>query len=638
MKALPRSSPALGWPIARCHTALAALALAVVGGCAGGDREGQARGALVVEGRGNLSSTSQSLSLAALQELFGTYGAGCTARAGAWSLPLSGYAGAIDNPLLSVVSDDTTCVLTVTGVKASGVKYTAGPVMPLFTSFAPMASAFQVPGGVLVASLAGSGNWGAADGAGSAAEFSSLAGLAVDAAGNVFVADQSNHTIRKISPTGVVSTLAGGAFGFADGTGSQAQFASPSAVAVDAAGNVFVADAENHALRKVTTAGVVTTVAGNGTFGFADGPGAAARFFYPTDVVVDAGGNLFVTDGYNHRVRKVTPAGEVSTLAGDGTAGLADGPGASAKFDSPWGLALAANGDLVVADRANHRIRKVTPAGVVSTVAGSSYGAADGTSAQAQFASPVDVAVDASGQIVVADFDNHRLRRITPAGVVSTLVGDGSGFADGLGDDALLNAPSSVGFGPTGKLYFADQGNYRVRTLTQGGAGELFYGNAKIDTATFASSFVIDLLVSDQPSQITGSKTATYASSAGTAQSDLVAPPNYTFDLSTLSVAVDVDKVVTSTTGGLTLASGGRDASGYVVDPGTLPNAPTFTDFDAAYLAGAEVAVSSVNPLVPASALLSVGTKLPTVRTVLLRRSQSGVVAYQAIKITFQGP
>ena len=235
------------------------------------------------------------------------------------------------------------------------------------------------------------GGSGYSDGIESAARFSLPSGIAVDSAGNVYVADYENSTIRKITPGGVVSTLAGlaGFAGSADGTGSAAQFSHPSGVAVDSAGNVYVADTGNHTIRKVTPAGVVTTLAGNAFIisdgfprgGYADGTGSAARFNYPTGVAVDSAGNLYVADG-NNTIRKVTPAGVVTTLAGlAGGVGSEDGTGIGARFNLPHGVAADSTSNVYVADTENHIIRKVTPAGVVTTLAGvaGSAGSADGT-------------------------------------------------------------------------------------------------------------------------------------------------------------------------------------------------------------------------------------------------------------------
>ena len=272
---------------------------------------------------------------------------------------------------------------------------------------------------VQVTTLAGSGAAAYADGTGVAAQFFGPTGVAADGSGNVYVAELNNHRIRKIvAATGVVSTLAGsGTTGFADGPGAAAQFANPAGVAVDGSGDVYVADQGNHRIRKIiATTGMVSTLAGSGTAGFADGTGAGAQFFAPYGVAAD-GSNVYVADQLNHRIRKiVATTGVVSTLAGSGTAGSTNGTGTAAQFFSPAGVAVDGSGDVYVADQGIHRIRKiVATTGVVSTLAGSgTAGFVNGTGAAAQFANPTGVAVDGSGNVYVADQGNQRIRAIKP--------------------------------------------------------------------------------------------------------------------------------------------------------------------------------------------------------------------------------
>ena len=293
---------------------------------------------------------------------------------------------------------------------------------------------------------------------------------------------KSTASIATFAPAGVVSTLAGsGTGGFADGAGAQAQFYNPGGVAVDGAGNVYVADGSNHRIRKVTAAGVVSTLAGSGSGGFADGAGAQAQFYDPTGVAVDGAGTVYVADRDNNRIRKVTAAGAVSTLAGSGTAGFADGAGALAKFTFPVDVAVDKAGSIFVADGAcgrfdygnwdNFRIRKVTASGVVSTLAGSGiWGLTDGMGTQARFAFPLGVAVDSAGNVLVADSENNRIRKVGADGVVSTLAGSGcgydcGGFADGVGAQARFNIPSGVAVDGAGNIYVSDQYNHRIRKV-----------------------------------------------------------------------------------------------------------------------------------------------------------------------------
>ncbi len=325
----------------------------------------------------------------------------------------------------------------------------------------------------IVSTLAGSGAGAFANGVGAGASFYSPIGVAVDSSGNVIVADQGNNRIRKVTPGGVVTTLAGsGSPAFADGTGAGASFNLPHGVAVDSSGNVIVADHYNHRIRKVTPGGVVTTLAGSSGGAFADGTGAGASFYFPLGVAVDSSGNVIVADQSNHRIRKVTPGGVVTTLAGDGfgapNAGRwVDGTGAGASFNYPYGVAVDSSGNVIVADTANQRIRKVTPGGVVTTLAGSgSYAFADGTGAGAAFNYPSGVAVDSSGNVIVADAHNHRIRKVTPGGVVTTLAGSSGGaFADGTGAGASFYFPFGVAVDSSGNVIVADAGNHRIRLI-----------------------------------------------------------------------------------------------------------------------------------------------------------------------------
>ncbi|QNH63680.1 NHL repeat-containing protein [Hymenobacter sediminicola] len=316
---------------------------------------------------------------------------------------------------------------------------------------------------------------GFADGTGSQAEFNNPEGLAVDAQNNVYVADFLNHRIRKISPAGVVTTLAGSGptgtqnGGYADGLATTARFSSPAAVAVDAQGTVYVADFGNARIRKISTAGVVSTLAGSGVRGGADGPAAVAQFDLPTGLAVDAQGTVYVADGGNYRIRKITTSGVVSTLAGSGVAGYADGTGAAAQFQYVTGLALDGQGNVFVADLQNHRIRKVSPAGVVTTVAGSgTKGYTDGPAAAARFNAPAGVAVDAEGTIYVTDGENNRIRKISAGGEVSTIAGTGElGFTNGSGSTAQFILPYGIASDAQGTLYLTQQVGSYIRKATR---------------------------------------------------------------------------------------------------------------------------------------------------------------------------
>ena len=309
-----------------------------------------------------------------------------------------------------------------------------------------------------VSTFAGNGNSGLGDGIGTAAEFFNPFGIAVDAAGNVYVGDYNNNAIRKITNTGVVSTFAGGC------NYSYCTFYGPTGVAVDTAGNVYVADTFYHRIRKITPAGLVSTLAG-GTQGYADGTGDEAKFNNPRGVAVDAAGNVYVADGWNHRIRKITAAGVVTTLAGS-TQGYADDMGAAAEFFGPNGVAVDAAGNVFVADEGNNCIRKITAAGMTTTLAGSGvYGYADGPGISARFAYPNGLAIDPVGNIIVVDRNNNRIRKVTAAGVVSTFAGSTHGYAEGLGAAAQFNYPTGVAVDATGAMYVADELNHRIRKI-----------------------------------------------------------------------------------------------------------------------------------------------------------------------------
>jgi sugar lactone lactonase YvrE len=341
--------------------------------------------------------------------------------------------------------------------------------LPLVASAQP-----EGPLPTTVTTLAGTaGRKGSADGTGAAAQFYFPHSIVVDASGTAYVADMDSHTIRKITPQGTVTTLAGlaGQKGNADGTGAAARFQSPAGIALGAGGVLYVADAGRHLIRKISSAGVVTTLAGSaGRKGATDGTGATALFNSPHALAVDAAGTLYVADTYNHTIRSITPAGVVTTLAGQaGHKGQADGAGLAASFFHPAGLAVDAQGTLYVADNGSHTIRKITPAGVVSTLAGQPghHGSADGVGASAQFDVPGSIAVDSHGMLYVTDYFNSTVRLITPQGQVSTFAGVVKGWrsVDGPRAQACFNFPFGVAVGPNGWVYVADSGSRIIRVI-----------------------------------------------------------------------------------------------------------------------------------------------------------------------------
>jgi len=330
-----------------------------------------------------------------------------------------------------------------------------------------------------ISTLAGSGVSGYADSTGAnssmSAMFNNPTGVAVDKNGNVYVADSGNHRIRKITPEGAVSTLAGsGGAGFQDGIGVDAGFYQPTGLTVDKNSNVYVADSSNHRIRKITPSGVVSTLAGSGIVFYedtdrpytSDGVGTAASFYHPTGVAADVSGNIYVADNYGNKIRKILPSGLVKTLAGSGYWGSMDGIVGS--FRSPAGVAADIIGNVYVADSGNSLIRKISVTGNVATLAGFWIpGFADGTGTDACFNYPFAVVVNSVGSLYVADCGNNRIRKITPEGVVSTIAGSGQmNYADGEKLNAHFNGPAGIAVDAYGNIYIADSGNNRIRKIT----------------------------------------------------------------------------------------------------------------------------------------------------------------------------
>jgi len=334
----------------------------------------------------------------------------------------------------------------------------------------------RVSAGGAVSSFAGLERTpGSADGVGSAAGFDAPMGLSPSADGSVLLADSANHLIRQLSLGAVVSTLAGtrGYSASVEGERNSVRFEDPYAVAVDEAGNAYVADATDHALRKVTPQGRSVVLAGQpGSFGFVDGAAGMARFRTPAGIAVGRDGVVYMADTGNHAIRRIAADGTVSTLAGTGQPGNRDGSGTQAQFNEPYGVAVGSDGVLAVADFANHSLRRVTPAGVVTTLAGSSGngGFVDGSGSAARLNSPIDVALDAAGTAYVVDRNNHAIRKVTSGGVVSTLAGSGTrGFANGSGRAASFHFPSGIAVDRSGNVLVADTDNQVLRHITPAG-------------------------------------------------------------------------------------------------------------------------------------------------------------------------
>jgi sugar lactone lactonase YvrE len=320
-----------------------------------------------------------------------------------------------------------------------------------------------------VTRLAGAGTIGATDGPGTSATFTYPDSLAVDAGGTIYVMDTGGFKVRKITASGLVSTLAGsGTSGSSDGVGTAASFAVSFGIAVDADGNVYVADWGNNKIRKITPTGQVTTFAGSGLTGSTDGPAATASFDGPRGVAVDKVGSVYVADTFNHKIRKISPTGVVTTIAGSGAAGSADAIGSAASFNFPKGLALDDFGNLYVADLNNFKIRKITPEGIVTTLAGTGIdGTADGPGNAATFGPPTAVTVDGYGNVYVADGSKYKVRKVTAAGFVTTIAGTGlNGSNDGVGTSASFEGPNGIAVDIRGTIYLAETLGHRVREIT----------------------------------------------------------------------------------------------------------------------------------------------------------------------------
>lgn len=364
----------------------------------------------------------------------------------------------INNKPMQVAAASATQLSVVVPASAG-----SGPIKVTVGGVTVQTADFEFIYTTMVTTFAGS-SYGYEEGTGTAAKFGQPYNVASDAAGNVYISDTNNHRIRKITPEGVVSTLAGGTQGDADGTGEDAQFNYPYGVATDSDGNVYVADTHNHKVRKITPAGVVTTIAGT-TGGHADGAAEEAKFYYLTGITVDANKNIYIADKDNNKIRKITVAGVVSTLAGS-DAGFADGTGAEAQFNQPYDVAVDSEGNVYVSDASNHKIRKVTQAGVVTTFAGSTQGDVDGTGSAAQFNYPYGVATDGHNNVYVADTFSQKVRMITPDRVVTTVTGTTNGSADGDTETAQFNYLTGVDVHASGKIFVADKDNHRIRAIT----------------------------------------------------------------------------------------------------------------------------------------------------------------------------
>lgn len=331
-----------------------------------------------------------------------------------------------------------------------------------------------------ISTIAGNGTSGfSGDGTSATiAQLNSPAGVAVDGSGNVYIADQNNARIRKVNSSGIISTFAGTGIGLSTGDGGAATAAdigNPGGVATDGLGNVYIVDVTNHCVRKVNTSGTISTIAGTGTAGYnGDGINATtAQLNYPSNVAIDGSGNVYIADGNNHRIRKINSSGIISTFAGSGSSGLGNGgPATAAQLYIPFGVAVDGSGNVYISDVAagNNLVRKVNTSGIINAFAGTGTSgfSGDGGAATAAEISPNGISVDGSSNVYIADGLGH-IRKVNSAGIISSVAGNGTNgyIGDGMAATASeLNNPNDVKVDGSGNLYIADFTNNRIRKVT----------------------------------------------------------------------------------------------------------------------------------------------------------------------------
>jgi streptogramin lyase len=311
-----------------------------------------------------------------------------------------------------------------------------------------------------------------------AAQLNAPRTTATDSAGNIYVADTENQRIRRISAAGIITTVAGnGTAGFSGdgGPATAARLNNPHGVDIDPAGNLYIADSANHRIRRVSPSGVITTIAGTGSTTYnGDGiPATSASLAYPKGVTVASNGSLYVGDANHHRVRRFVPGGVISTVAGTGTAGYSGdgGPATAAQLRFPRNVAFGADGSMFIADDSNFAVRRVSLTAVITTIAGTGtagFSGDGGPATSARLGEVRDVAVDPAGNVYIADEQNHRIRRVSPSGIITTFAGTGtSGFSGdgGAPQSARVAGPRGVEVTPAGEVLISDTGNHRIRRV-----------------------------------------------------------------------------------------------------------------------------------------------------------------------------
>jgi len=351
------------------------------------------------------------------------------------------------------------------------LNFTWNSILP--TSLCPSVSSIRVTidtssvkeqqGQVITLAGGGIGFW---EGGKSQAKFTHPWRVAVNNYGDIFISDYGNHRIRKITNNGVVNTFVGGGIsGYRDDVGTNAMLNGPAGIAFDSEDNMFLVEFTNHKIRKITKDGTVSTIAGS-TPGLVNGKGTDAKFRHPCGIAFDATNNIFITDCSNHCIRKITPHGFVSTFVGNPTAGYTNAIGTSAQFNCPEGIAFDKAGNMYVADAGNNRIRKVSPQGVVGVVAGGISGYLDSIGTQAQFNWPSSIIMDTHGNFMVTDSGNAKIRKVTPLGVVTTVAGSVAGNTNGECSKASFNYPRGIAFDSGGGMIVVDWHNHNIRRIT----------------------------------------------------------------------------------------------------------------------------------------------------------------------------
>jgi sugar lactone lactonase YvrE len=531
-----------------------------------------------------------------------------------------------------------------------------------------------------VTTLAGwPGDPGSTNGSGWAARFGFPGSVRTDTLGNLIVADAANNTVRKVTPQGVVTLIAGvsGSSGSTDGPAASALFNGPAGVAPDSSGNIYVADDLSQTIRKISASGTVSTIAGKaGSQGVVDGSGSSARLYDPQNLALDpSSGNLYVADGKANVIRKVTPGGSVTTFAGlpqsggPAIAGSADGTGSSASFNNPTGVAVDVAGNVYVGDTGNNTVRKITPDGTVTTLAGAAgqAGTIDGTGSGARFNAPSGLAVDAAGNVYVADQGNSTLRMVTPLGVVTTIGGQAGQpeDVDGIGSVTRFNSSGDVAIDASGILYVADSLNATLRRVILGtaAAAPAVYLQPASGTATTGGTLLLTVGASGTApftyqwylngSAIPGATAAAYSVSnvqQANAGSYTVSVSNAYGSATSAAATITVStppgypQITTSPAGGV-LAMGGSlvltvtasSATGYqwYVDGGLIAGAQS-ASYTATTVGSYTVAVSNgVGTVTSAAAVVTAGSRLINIST----RAQVGTGGNIAIAgIHISGP